>query len=103
MGHAASLLGRTMLVHGGRESPERPLADLWALDLDPKPYIGPAHQQPLGSFQGTGAESMPQEMGADRADALRWRPVLAGEGTLPDARHRHSAVAVGGSIKACPL
>lgn len=37
MGHVAACLGSTLVVHGGRTSPDQALDDLWAADLPSKP------------------------------------------------------------------
>ena len=90
MGHAAAVLGQTMLIQGGRESPESPLNDLWALDLNPR-----GNKKTAQRLRGTRAEG---GGAASAGRALSWRPVEA-KGMPPEPRHRHTAVAVGGSLK----
>jgi len=60
-----------MLVHGGRTAPDQPLGDLWLLDLSAKLLTGQ-----IASWIKVDAQGMP-----------------------PAPRHRHSSVAIGGSLK----
>lgn len=82
MGHVGAILSSSMLVHGGRTAPDHALGDLWLLDL----------AKPKCSSSSDGATDV---------EGTRWVRVDA-EGTPPSARHRHSAVSVGGSLKVGP-
>lgn len=62
MGHVAAVLGGTLVVHGGRTSPDQALADVWACHL-----------------------------GANPDGTLAWQK-LSPSVLEPAARHRHSAV-----------
>ena len=64
MGHVATILGNSLVVHGGRTSPDQALADVWTAQL---PH--------------------------DPSSALTWAR-LKPSALQPAARHRHTAVLV---------
>ena len=62
MGHVSAVIGDTLVVHGGRTSPDQALADVWACHL-----------------------------GANPDGTLAWQK-LSPSVLEPAARHRHFAV-----------
>ena len=69
MGHVAAILGDSLVVHGGRTSPDQALADVWAIRLP-----------------------------SSHSASMSWTRLDASD-NRPSGRHRHSAVLVESSAE----